>query len=90
VSGKDPARPNAWCLSHAWEDVVTGTPDIWVLTAILACADPLPGLELVTSSSFNNSFSYKSAEVTCSAGKQVLSAAGTGSVGTSAAGGAMG
>jgi hypothetical protein len=59
----------------AWEDA-TGTTDNWRLLAFLVCADPLPGLELVTSTSYVNSFAYKSATVTCSAGKRVLSAAG--------------
>lgn len=59
----------------AFEDAA-GTAANWTLTAWVVCADPLPGLQLVASSSFTNSFSFKAASVTCPAGKKVLSAAG--------------
>jgi hypothetical protein len=59
----------------AWEDA-TGAAENWSLQALVVCANPLPGLELRTSTSFNNSFTDKTATVNCSAGKRVLSAAG--------------
>lgn len=50
-----------------------GTADDWFIRAHAVCANPLPGLELVTGASALNS-NAKSAVATCPAGKRVLGA----------------
>ena len=59
----------------AWEDL-DRTAANWSLNVWYVCANPVPGLELVASTSYLNSYSYKSATATCPKGKKVLSAGG--------------
>ncbi|MGH7359125.1 MAG: hypothetical protein ACREJR_09950 [Candidatus Rokuibacteriota bacterium] len=59
----------------AFEDL-DGTDAYWGIAAWIRCADPLPGLQLVASTTFHNSFWYKQAIATCPAGKKMLAAGG--------------
>jgi hypothetical protein len=73
----DDTRPSAdltTVTANAYEDE-TGTSLSWSLTARAICADPLPGLQRVSSSSALDSETTKAATATCPAGKNLLSAA---------------
>jgi hypothetical protein len=73
----DDTRPSADLTTvtvNAYEDE-TGTSQSWSLTARAICADPLPGLERVSSSSALDSATTKAATAFCPAGKNILSAA---------------
>jgi hypothetical protein len=73
----DDTRPSADLTTvtvNAYEDE-TGTSMSWSLTARAICADPLPGLQRVSSSSALDSASTKAATATCPTGKNLLSAA---------------
>jgi hypothetical protein len=73
----DDTHPNAALTTvsaHALEDE-TGTSMSWSLTARAICADPLPGLERVSSNSALDSNTPKGATAPCPAGKTLLSAA---------------
>jgi hypothetical protein len=59
--------------ANAYEDE-TGTNMSWSLTARAICADPLPGLERVSSNSALDSKTTKAATAFCPAGKNMLSA----------------
>jgi hypothetical protein len=73
----DDTRPSADLTTvtvSAYEDE-TGTSMSWSLTARAICADPLPGLQRVSSASALDSASTKAATATCPTGKNLLSAA---------------
>jgi hypothetical protein len=73
----DDTHPNAALTTvsaHALEDE-TGTSLSWSLTARAICADPLPGLERVSSTSALDSSTPKAATASCPTGKNLLSAA---------------
>jgi hypothetical protein len=73
----DDVRPNAALTSvfmQALEDE-TGFASDWAAVAHAICADPLPGLQLVSATSAFDS-SNKSVTATCPAGKQALGALG--------------
>jgi hypothetical protein len=68
-------RPNpdlASAAAFAFEDE-NGTNASWGLVARAICADPPPGLELVTATSVSDSASTKSVTVGCPPGKSLLS-----------------
>jgi hypothetical protein len=72
----DSTVPNAALTTvnvHALEDE-TGTGMSWSLTARAICADALPGLERVSSSSTLDSNTPKGATASCPTGKTLLSA----------------
>lgn len=55
----------------AYEDQ-DGTDANWWLRAFAVCADPLPGLEIVTATSASNSLPSKATSATCSSGRRSL------------------
>jgi hypothetical protein len=68
-----PVTSNSW-LARGLEDE-TGTSSNWLLRAYAICAPPLPGLEIVSPSSPNDS-TDKSVNAGCPTGKRVVGAGG--------------
>lgn len=76
----DDITPNAGLTGvtvTAFEDT-DGTTANWGLVVWFRCADAtaLPGIQRVSTTELNESFSYKSARATCPTGKKVLAAGG--------------